>query len=364
MENQELVISPKEFGLEENKVKDIELAFLPKIEERNQYAKMYVDLLSKELTPEICEEAKDLRKKLVKVRTGIAAIHTTQKSFFLAAGRFVDAWKNKETEPVQQMESKLSEIEDHFENIERERIARIYDQRVTELKPFGILGLPENLGIMDDNTYNLFLAIEKRNFEFEQEEIRKAESEKERLAEVEKLRWARSEMIKPYYQFFVDDGSVKLGEMPKEEFYELMNSLVEKHQAHQKQIEDQRLENERLKKEAEERNASIEATRKEQAVKEAQIQAENNARIEAERQMRVQAENELKARQEAEMQRLENEEKERQNELSKGDAAKVKDLIKYLEIAKTKFEFKSRKNNKMYEDVQVLIDKVINHIQK
>jgi cell division septum initiation protein DivIVA len=53
--------------------------------------------------------------------------------------------------------------------------------------------------------------------------------------------------------------------MPKEEFHELMNGLVAKYQSHQKQIEDQRLENERLKKEAEERNASIEAARKEQA---------------------------------------------------------------------------------------------------
>jgi len=51
-------------------------------------------------------------------------------------------------------------------------------------------------------------------------------------------------------------------------------------------------------------------------------------------------------------------------ELNKGDAAKVKDLIADLESLKTKYSFKSAKNKKMYSDVNLLIDKVINHIHK
>ena len=96
--NTELVkVDPKEFGLEEVQVATIEQAFMPKIVERDGYAVIYEQLITKELTKELCNEAGDFRRKLVKVRTGIADIHKTQKAFFLSAGRFVDAWKNKET---------------------------------------------------------------------------------------------------------------------------------------------------------------------------------------------------------------------------------------------------------------------------
>ena len=104
-------INPTEFGLEVSQVETIEQAFLPKIQEREALVAIYDQLIKSELTPELCKEAKEVRLKLVKVRTGIADIHKTQKAFFLAAGRFVDAWKNKETLPVEQMEDKLSEIE-------------------------------------------------------------------------------------------------------------------------------------------------------------------------------------------------------------------------------------------------------------
>ena len=83
------IIDPKEFGLEKTEVKGIEAAFAPKIAERNQLNKIYEQIIKKELSPELAEEAGDLRKKLVKVRTGIDKIHKSQKSFFLAAGRFV-----------------------------------------------------------------------------------------------------------------------------------------------------------------------------------------------------------------------------------------------------------------------------------
>ena len=49
-------------------------------------------------------------------------------------------------------------------------------------------------------------------------------------------------------------------------------------------------------------------------------------------------------------------------EKNKGDTDKVNDLVNDLESIKTKYQFESAKNQKMYSDVGLLIDKLINHI--
>jgi hypothetical protein len=53
-----------------------------------------------------------------------------------------------------------------------------------------------------------------------------------------------------------------------------------------------------------------------------------------------------------------------QAELKKGDSDKVQDLKSDLEELKTKYSFKSAKYKKTYSDVNILIDKVINHINQ
>ena len=54
-------INPAEYGLQESQVKTIEEAFLPKIIERDGLMKVYETLITEELTPELCVEAKALR---------------------------------------------------------------------------------------------------------------------------------------------------------------------------------------------------------------------------------------------------------------------------------------------------------------
>ena len=69
--NNLVTIDPKEYGLEKKEVKSIEEAFSPKIIERDALAKIYESIITKELNPETIQEARELRLKLVKVRTGI-----------------------------------------------------------------------------------------------------------------------------------------------------------------------------------------------------------------------------------------------------------------------------------------------------
>ena len=156
METKLTIIDPKEFGLKEENVKNIEKAFLPKIAEREGLEIIYKELISSEITEELCNRAKETRNQLVKVRTGIAQVHKTQKAFFLASGKFVDAWKNKETLPVVQMEEKLLELEKHFENIEKERIQKLQESRMLELEKFEPDYVSDELVMMTENVCDNF----------------------------------------------------------------------------------------------------------------------------------------------------------------------------------------------------------------
>jgi hypothetical protein len=232
-------VNPAEFGLKEAEVQPIESAFMPKIIERETLREVYENVINQELTPALCAEAKALRLKLVKVRTGIADIHRTQKAFFLAAGRFCDAWKNKETLPVEQMEEKLEAIEKHFENLERERKNKLRDERLAELNKYEMDGSLMLLGEMKEEVWVNFLAGAKLQYEQKKEAERKAEEE--RLAAIE---------------------------------------------AERKRQEEVRLENERLKKEREELEKAREAERKKLEAEKAKAE---KARKEAEAKMLAQA---------------------------------------------------------------------------
>jgi DNA repair exonuclease SbcCD ATPase subunit len=232
-------LNPAEYGLKENEVQPIEAAFMPKIIEREALMEIYESLITQELTPELCTQAKSLRLKFVKVRTGISDIHKTQKAYFLAAGRFVDAWKNKETLPGEQAEEVLENIEKHFENIERERKNKLRDERLAELSKYEMDGSLMLLGEMKDEVWINFLAGAKLQYEQKKEAERKAEEERLAAIEAEKKR--------------------------------------------QKEI---RLENERLKKEREELEKAQEAERKKMEAE--KVKAEK-ARRDAEAKMLAQA---------------------------------------------------------------------------
>ena len=310
-------IDPKEFGLEESQAATVESAFMPKIVERDGLKPIYEQLLTQEITPALCLDAKVLRLKLVKVRTGISEIHKTQKAFFLAAGRYVDAWKTKETLPVEQMEENLEAIEKHFERIEAEKIKRLQIDRTLEMIKYEASFIPENIGTLTDDVWDNFLLGIKSAFEH------KIEAEKAAIeAEQKRIEGTR--------------------------------------------IEQERIkaENERLKKEAEiaeakaadERKAAAEKLEAEQKAAKAAAEkaAAEKAALEAELEAKAAAERKAAA------EKLEAEQKE----LAKGDTEKVADLITSLRVLKTKYTFKSAKYKKIYSDVNILLEKVINHIEK
>ncbi len=316
-------ITASEFGLEESQAVTIEQAFMPKIIERDALKEVYESLLTKEITPEVCWEAKVVRLKLVKVRTGIADIHKTQKAFFLAAGKFVDAWKNKETLPVTQMEENLEAIEQHYARIEAEKIKALQEERASEMYKFEADFIPSNLGELTDQVWQNFILGTKTAYE------QKKESERLRIKAEEKR---------------IADEKVE------QERIRLENELLKNEAlAREKELEKERA------KAAEEKRKADEALVAEQelARKAAQKAAEEKAALERE----------LAAKAAEEKRKADEAEANLQAELLKGDTDKFNDLIRDLENLKTKYSFKSEKNKKKYSDVGILLEKIINHIK-
>jgi hypothetical protein len=311
MENQTLEkVSPKEFGLDVEQASTIEQAFLPKIQERDALVSIYENLIKSELSPDVCKQAKEVRLKLVKVRTGIADVHKTQKAFFLAAGRFVDAWKNKETLPVEQMEAKLSEIENYYINLEKERVAKLQLDRLVLVGKYTDSPAP-NLGEMSDDVFNAYLTGCKVAYDAKIEAEKQAENariEAERKTQLHNERRNKTIRLVEYIDNY---ESLYFGDMEDADFMAIVNGAIEKRTAHEAEQARIKAENERLQKEAERKEKEHEAERKKQADILAKQQAEakkiqdekdaENAKLKADLKAKEEKEAaELKAKQAAE----------------------------------------------------------------
>ncbi len=342
------IVKATDFGLEndDKAVIKIKEAFQPKIAEREGLVEAYQLILKSELCEELVERAGTLRKQLMKVRTGIASVHKTQKEFFLASGRYVDAWKNKETLPVTQMEEKLHEIENHFANIEKERIAKVQEERYSILHGYGVEMIPMDLGTLSEEMWVNFETGAKVNFENKQAAEAKAEAER-----IEAEQAAAAEQTR------VRDENKRL----KEEALE--RERVAQVEANKRQAA-AKIEDDKRRKEQVDREAKAEATRK---VHEAEMLAQQQAKAKSDaaaKAERDRLEAALRVKTEAEEKAKADELEREQNELNKGDAAKVRDLIASLEELKTKFSFKSKKNNEMYEEVGRQIDLMVDTIAR
>lgn len=283
MNNTELVlIDPKEYGLEAVSASKIEQSFAPKVVERDGYISVYENLLTQEITKDVSSQAGELRKKLVKVRTGIADIHKTEKAFYLASGRYVDALKNKITLPIEQMEETLSKIEKHYEGIEKQRIKDLHNTRISLIAPYvdDITGL--SFGDMKDDVFEAFLTVKKQAYADKIAAQEKAE--KERIEREEKEAAEREaqriENIRLKEEADRREAEIKA---EREEAARKQKELDAKAAAERKAAEDA-LKIEREKAEAERKR----------------IEGENEAKLKSEREQREKIESELRAKREAE----------------------------------------------------------------
>lgn len=281
-------INPINFGLEVTKAQQMISGLSNVFAEREVLKEAYADVIGLEITTENLPTFKELRLKIVKNRTqGIEKWHKTNKAFYLAGGRFVDAIKNKEVLENEQMEYKLLEAEKYFENLEKGRLNNLRLEREDLLRPFVEI-LPNDLSSLEQDVFDSFLETKKKAF------ADKIEADRIEAERIEKER-------------------------------------VEKEKA----FESQRLENERLKKEAEAKELQLKAEREkaESERKAIEDKARELAKIEADKQTKIQAlkDAEIKKEREAK-EKLEAEIK------AKKDAEHKAELLKQSERLKAEAE--------------------------
>jgi len=180
-------VEAQDYGLEQDKAKEIEMGFTPAITALNELKPEFDLIIQQEISPELCLQAGELRKKFVKIRTNTASIHKSLKAFYLAGGRFVDAWKNKQLTISEQVEGKLKEIEEHYIRIEQAKKEERAKERLVKLQAIENTG--EGIDVL--NLPDELFATVLKGLETEYKERKQAEAQ----AEADRIK-AEQERIK------------------------------------------------------------------------------------------------------------------------------------------------------------------------
>ena len=176
-----IVIKADIDGLTTNEAKKIEQAFLPTIESMNELGDRFNIIIESDITEDICQEAKELRQKFVKIRTTTAGIHKEEKAYYRKGGLYVDAWKNGHASVSKEIEEKLKGIEEHYIRIEQDRKSKLQAQRASSLSKYMEIDfIPQNLGEMEEEVWEMFSTGAEQKYKKRIREEKKAE--KERLA--------------------------------------------------------------------------------------------------------------------------------------------------------------------------------------
>ena len=334
-------IDPKEFGLDEKQSLTVEQAFAPKVAEREGLRIMYEQILAKELSAETSAEAREIRLKLVPVGTGLKKIHTTQKAVAFSFGKYCDALYNAEIAPVEQMKEKLFEIEKWAEIQEEKRVAKLQAERIEILKQFEVDGSLMLVGSMTDDIWINYLLGVKLNYEKKKADEAKAETDRielERL-QAEEREAQRLENIRLKQE-------AELNELKLEAERKKAKSIKDKADADKAKAE---AEAKKAKEQAEQAAAKAKAI-SDKVIADAKAKADKLAA-------------ELKAKADAEAK-------------IKADAIKAEklakaapDKIKLKELAKTISciecgNLKSDEAQKIWQEVSILLSKVIKHIDE
>lgn len=264
-------IDATEYWLWETEAKQIKQVFLPmlnKMEElENEFNKVIKLDVKDKNTSKI---AKELRLKYVKVRTWTAQIHKQAKEYYLAGGRFVDGWKNAQLFASRNKEEKLEQMEKYYENLEKERITKLQEQREQELAQYEVENIWNlRLWDMSEQVWNNFLDWSKLNYETKKEAERKAEEDRlKRIAEEKK----EQEIIRKENEKLKKESAEKEKQYQKEREAARKKQIELEKQAQKESEERQKLEDEKRKEQ--EKKDLEEVQRKSEEVRIARLEKE------------------------------------------------------------------------------------------
>lgn len=341
------VVEVKDYGIGKEKEAELTIGLDIVKDERKLLIEEFKEVSQLEVTEENLPKFRDLRLKISKNRTqGINKWHKKTKDFFLTGGKFVDAIKNKENAINEEMETKLTDAENHFKNLEIERLEALRLERAELLSEFVPDAYDRVLTNMEEDVWLMYLASKKKiHLDLVKQELEN-EKERQRLIEEEKAEKKRIELenaklleeANQRAKIAEEKAVLQLAKQQKidSDNLEIQKKIDAKRISEQKIIDDNRIAR--------------------QKVVDAKIAKE---KIESDR-----IKKELESKKQEELDLIESKKLALQNELKKGDAEKVIDLINSLNAIKTQFTFESEVSIKMFQDVSGLLDKVIVFIEK
>jgi len=171
------LINPSQFKLEPEKAVNIQLSFVPKVQEAENLQQAFNALARQEITPDVIKAASVLDKQIAALIRDTDKIHKVEKEYYLSASRYVDALRNKIKHPLLHAREKLADVIRYEDIQEEKRRAALRDARWSELSQF-TSSYPPGLDLMTEETYNMVLAGAKA------EKIRLDEKQREEIARV------------------------------------------------------------------------------------------------------------------------------------------------------------------------------------
>jgi colicin import membrane protein len=273
-------------GIDESKAKQIQECFEPMVQMLERFEQSYNEVVSKEISPEVCFQAKRLRLDIAKVRIEADKVRKAQKEQYLRAGNAIQGVYNILRYAVEDKENQLKDIETHYERMEEQRIARLQEERSREIERYGEFPGVE-FGTMADDVWENFLlgskACDKARIDAEKKAERdriKAEKEAEKKRKEEEARRIKEAE---------ERARLEAERKAKEE-------AERKEREYQQRLEKEKREREEAKKEAE-RKVREEAERKKREYEQA-LEAERRKAEEEKRRYQQQVEAERKKQKE------------------------------------------------------------------
>jgi len=247
-------IKASDYGLEETKAKEIESMFTPMMSKMSELENEYNNILKLDINPETCQMAKDLRLAYVKIRTGTSDIHKQLKAFYLAGGRFVDAFKNTQAFASGEKEESLKKIEKYYEIMEAEEKERLREKRTKLIAPYMEEVNTFSLGEMTEEVWQRFFAGAKLEFETRVAAEKKAEEDRiaKEKADAEAREKQRLENIRLQKEAKAREKEIA-AEREKVRKENEEKERLEKEIADKKAIEEKRIRDVELQKQAEEK---------------------------------------------------------------------------------------------------------------
>ncbi len=269
------------YGLSEVKAEEIKKDFDAVLNVAIELEESFNLIVSREINPDLCAEAKALRLKYVKVRRAIDEVHKERKAFYLSGGRAVDGLKNAYTHAVTGCESRLAEIEKHYENIEAERVAKCLAERLALAEPLDANAMHMNLGVMAEDVWASYYDSIVTADQARKDKARKEEEDRLAKIEADRIEFERIQKVEKKLKAEIKRNEAELKAKEKEVNDKLKALEIERSKEREesaKAIADQQKETQRILEEQEKEKALQKQIQDQQKQAEAEALAKSKNR--------------------------------------------------------------------------------------